>query len=88
MTFRRFSIAIVASCVFSSSAFAGEMADQCVERGGNDAMCSCIEEQIESDPGLEEDLAALEGSGGGDPAERMAALSDDARAALGQCFGG
>jgi len=88
MAFSRISIAVVAGCIFgSSAAFASEVGDRCREaigaQGGDAAMCDCIDEKVEANPGIAEELASLQGGGGG-----IESLSSEAQEALGQCFQG
>jgi len=77
----------VAAATLSSAAFAGEMADACVARleaeGRDTSGCGCLEAEVEANPSLEaefRDLGEIE-----DPAERYAAASDDAKAAMDAC---
>ena len=84
------SVAILASALGAfglSQAFAGEWADQCVERleadGRDSSGCACLESEIEANPSLVDEftsLGAIE-----DPAERFAAASADAQAAMQNC---
>ena len=75
------------AATLSSAAFAGEMADACVARlkseGRDTSGCSCLEAEVEANPSLAEefqDLGSID-----DPAERYAAASDDAKAAMDAC---
>jgi hypothetical protein len=86
MALKRIYITVLSSCVLGSSAFAGEMADQCVERGGGAEVCACIEEQAEANPEFGEELAALQEQGGGQ--EAMESLSSEAQETLQQCIAG
>ena len=76
-----------AAAAMTAAAYAGEMTDACVARleaEGRDASgCGCLEEHIGSDAALEDEfrsLAEIE-----DPAERYAAASDAAKAAMDAC---
>lgn len=76
-----------AAVALSSVAFAGEMADACVARleaeGRDTSGCGCLESEIAGDAALESEfreLGEIE-----DPAERYAAASDDAKAAMDAC---
>ncbi len=69
-----------------ASAYAGELADACVaalEADGRDASgCSCLEEEAVAG-GLVDEFVALGEIA--DPAERYAAASDEAQAAMDKC---
>ena len=86
MVFRIGLSAAVAAGVILSSAFAGEWADACtatLEADGRDPSgCSCLEEEINANDLADEFLALAEIA---DPAERYAAASDDAKAAMDKC---
>ena len=70
-----------------TSAQAGEWADACAARleadGRDTSGCYCLEEEITANPALAEDFAAL--SEIEDPAERYAAASSEAQAAMDKC---
>jgi hypothetical protein len=76
-----------AAAALSAAAYAGEWADACVARleadGRDTSGCSCLESEIEANPALEgefRELSEIE-----DPAERYAAASEDAKAAMNAC---
>jgi len=75
-----------AAAALLSVVFAGELADACVaalEADGRDTSgCSCLEEEVVAN-GLEEEF--LELGKIADPAERYAAASDEAKAAMNKC---
>lgn len=77
----------LAVSVFTSFALAGDLADQCAARleadGRDTSGCACLEERVMADPALAEEftqLATIE-----DAAERYAAASDNAKAAMDAC---
>lgn len=76
-----------ASAALSAAAYAGEMADRCVERleaeGRDSSGCGCLEEKIAGDPALEEEFTELGEIE--DPAARYEAASDAAKAAMDAC---
>ncbi|MEZ5920885.1 MAG: hypothetical protein R3C60_05980 [Parvularculaceae bacterium] len=81
-----FGMAAMAA-LFVTPALAGEWADACKERleadGRDTSGCTCLEDEINANPGLEEEfqtLAAIE-----DPAERYGEASDAAKAAMDAC---
>jgi len=83
--------AVTAGLLMTGSAFGpalgGEMADACVaalEAEGRDTSgCSCLEDAIGDDAALGEEFRALGEIA--DPAERYAAASSEAQAAMDQC---
>ena len=83
MTLIRISIALLASASIASSAFAGAMADACVDKleaeGRDTSGCTCLEEAVVAG-GLEEEFAKLGEIK--DPTERYAAASDAAKEAM------
>jgi hypothetical protein len=77
-----------AACAAASISLvnAGELADACVaalEADGRDPSgCTCLEEEIEANDLMDEFLQLGQIA---DPAERYAAASDEARAAMNKC---
>ncbi len=76
-----------AAAALTGVAIAGPMADQCVAKleaeGRDTSGCSCLEEKVSADAALADefqDLAAID-----DAADRYAAASDEARAAMDAC---
>jgi hypothetical protein len=76
-----------AAAALTAAAYAGEMTDVCVARreaeGRDTSGCSCLEDRITANPALEgefRELGEIE-----DPAERYAAASADAKAAMDAC---
>jgi hypothetical protein len=71
---------------FAASAWAGDLADACVaalEADGRDTSgCSCLEEEAVAGDLVDEFIALGEIA---DPAERYAAASDEAKAAMDKC---
>lgn len=76
-----------AAAALTAAAYAGEMTDACVARleaEGRDASgCSCLEGKIAGNAALESEFRTLGEIA--DPAERYAAASDDAKAAMDAC---
>ena len=86
MKLRHLSI-LTALCVGAApAASAGEMADACIEKleaeGRDPSGCVCLEEEVEA-AGLQEEFDALGEID--DPAERYAAASVEAKAAMDKC---
>ena len=85
---RNLIIAAATVCAISfSTAFAGEMADACIAKleaeGRDTSGCTCLEDAVMESATLQEEfqtLGAIE-----DPAERYAAASDEAQAAMDSC---
>jgi hypothetical protein len=79
--------AVCASGIALGAAAAGELADACAARleadGRDTSGCVCLEEQVAGDPALGEEMTRLGGIE--DPAERYAAASDAAKAAMDAC---
>jgi len=86
MILKRLTIIAATAGMAVSAAYAGELADACVaalEADGRDTSgCSCLEEEVVAN-GLEEEFLALGEIA--DPAERYAAASDEAKAAMDKC---
>lgn len=83
----KFTIAGAAvAAVFATAAFAGELADACaaaLEADGRDTSgCACLEEEVIANDLVDEFLALGEIA---DPAERYAAASAEAKAAMDKC---
>ncbi len=81
-------IAAAAVCATSfSTVSAGEMADACIaalEAEGRDTSgCTCLEDAVSESAALQEEFQTLGAIA--DPAERYAAASDEAQAAMDQC---
>jgi hypothetical protein len=81
-------------CAASAAAFfvigaasAGELADACAARleadGRDTSGCTCLEEKVQDDAALAEEMTALADID--DPAERYAAASPAAQAAMDAC---
>lgn len=83
----RILAAVIAAAISFSAAEAGEMADACkarLEADGRDSSgCDCLEAAVEGNPALIDEMTALGEIE--DPAERYAAASDDAKAAMDSC---
>lgn len=84
----RQTVAAAAACAISlSTVTAGEMADACVaalEADGRDTSgCTCLEDAVSESAALQEEFLTLGEIA--DPAERYAAASDDAKAAMDKC---
>ncbi len=79
--------AIAAAAFMASGAYAGEMADACIaalEADGRETSgCTCLEEEVTADAALQEEFLTLGEIA--DPAERYAAGSDAAKAAMDKC---
>lgn len=79
--------ALVAAGVLCGTAAAGELADACIARleadGRDTSGCTCLENEIQGDPALVNELTKLGEIE--DPAERYAAASDGAKAAMDAC---
>ncbi len=77
----------VAFAALTASAYAGEMADACIARleaeGRDTSGCNCLEEAIAGNAALEAEFRELGEID--DPAERYAAASADAKAAMDSC---
>ena len=87
MTLKVFAAAFAATGMLFSAASAGEMADACkaaLEAEGRDTSgCDCLEAEVTADASLAEEFQALGEIA--DPAERYAAASDGAKAAMDKC---
>ena len=87
MTIEKVLAGVFAASLLTTAASAGEWADRCVEtleaEGRDTSGCQCLEDAIDGD----EDLIAefLELAEISDPAERYAAASGEAQAAMDQC---
>lgn len=79
--------AAAAMAVSAGAAYAGELADACIARlsadGRDTAGCTCLEDAVKDDPALVNEMTQLGEIE--DPAERYAAASDDAKAAMDSC---
>jgi hypothetical protein len=79
--------AALAAATLMGAAGAGELADACIERlqadGRDTSGCTCLENAVKDDPALVEEMTAL--AEVDDPAERYAAASADAKAAMDSC---
>jgi len=88
MKLRKLSaVAAAVLCGSLSFAYAGEMADACVaalEADGRDASgCDCLESEVTASASLQEEFLALGEIA--DAADRYAAASDEAKAAMDKC---
>ena len=87
MTLKVFAAAFAATGMLFSTASAGEMADSCkaaLEAEGRDSSgCDCLEAEVTADAALAEEFQTLGEIA--DPAERYAAASDAAKAAMDKC---
>ena len=82
-----FCAAFAATLLSAGAASAGPLADACIARleadGRDTSGCACLEEQVEGNQDLIDELTALGEIE--DPAERFAAASDEAKAAMQAC---